>query len=49
VWDFAETTARTAEWYKAVSAQPDEARSATLADLDAYIAAAEALGLPFAA
>ena len=48
VWDFAETTARTAGWYKAVTARPDTARSATLADLDAYIAAASALRLPFA-
>ena len=48
VWDFAETTARTAGWYKTVTAQPGAARSATLADLDAYIAAAAALGLPLA-
>ena len=49
VWDFAETARRTADWYKAVSADPALARSATYADLDAYIAAAGSLGLPFAA
>ena len=48
VWNFAETAARTAGWYKTVTAQPETARAATLADLDAYIAAATALGLPFA-
>ena len=49
VWDFAETTARTAGWYKGVTARPETARAATLADLAAYIAAATALGLSFAA
>ncbi|MFM5916938.1 MAG: CDP-glucose 4,6-dehydratase [Novosphingobium sp.] len=48
VWDFAETARRTTVWYKAVSADPAEARAATLADLDAYVAAAAALALPFA-
>ena len=49
VWDFAETAGRTAAWYKTVTAQPEAARAATLADLDAYLAAAAALGPPFAA
>ena len=49
VWDFAETAARTAGWYKAVTARPETARATTLADLDAYLAAAAALKLPFAA
>ena len=49
VWDFAETAARTAGWYKGVTARPDTARAATLADLAAYIAAATTLGLSFAA
>lgn len=48
VWDFAETARRTAGWYKAVGADPASAREATLADLDAYVAAAKALALPFA-
>ena len=48
VWDFAETARRTAGWYKAVSAAPSQARDATLADLDAYVAAAGALALPLA-
>ena len=49
VWNFAETANRTAGWYKSVAAQPQSARAATLADLDAYLTAAAALGLPFAA
>jgi len=48
VWDFSETARRTAGWYKAVSADPARAREATLADLDAYVAAAGALALPLA-
>ncbi len=48
VWDFAETARRTTGWYKAVSTNPGSARAATLADLDAYVAAAEALALPLA-
>ncbi len=47
VWEFGETARRTARWYKTVSAQPESARAATLADLDAYLTAAAALGLPF--
>ena len=49
VWDFAETAARTAGWYKGVTARPETARAATLADLAAYIAAAATLELSFAA
>ena len=48
VWDFAETSRRTAVWYQAVGADPSRARDATLADLDSYVAAAKAMGLPFA-
>ncbi len=48
VWDFAETARRTTGWYKKVSAQPELAREATLADLDAYVEAAAALSLPYA-
>lgn len=48
VWDFAETARRTASWYKAVGANPEQARETTLADLEAYIAAAGTLALPFA-
>ena len=49
VWDFAETAKRTAGWYKTVTVQPHLARAVTLADLDAYLTGATALGLPFAA
>jgi len=48
VWPFAETVARTAAWYRAVSDAPETARAACLADLDHYSAQAKALGLPFA-
>ncbi|MCC6927279.1 CDP-glucose 4,6-dehydratase [Novosphingobium sp.] len=49
VWSFAETVARTAGWYRAVSDDPAAARAACLADLDHYCAQAAALRLPFAA
>ena len=48
VWDFAETAKRTAGWYKTVTTQPATARAVTLADLDAYLADAAVLRLPFA-
>ena len=47
VWQFAETAARTAAWYKAVASDQNDARAACLADLDAYCTAAAARGLPF--
>jgi CDP-glucose 4,6-dehydratase len=46
VWDFAATVERTAGWYRAVLDEPDMARAASLADLDAYCAAASARDLP---
>lgn len=49
VWPFAETVARTAEWYRGVSQTPEMARAACLADLDRYCAEAKALGLPYTA
>jgi CDP-glucose 4,6-dehydratase len=40
VWDFADTVARTADWYAAVIAGTLSARAACERDLDAYLAAA---------
>jgi CDP-glucose 4,6-dehydratase len=40
VWDFNETVARTADWYRGVEAGDASARGACLADLDAYCSAA---------
>ena len=40
VWDFAETVARTADWYADVTAGKASTREACERDLDAYIAAA---------
>ena len=48
VWDFAQTTERTARWYQAVMSGKRSARVACEDDVDAYIADAGALGLPFA-
>jgi CDP-glucose 4,6-dehydratase len=42
VWDFDTTVARTADWYAAVRADPASARTACLADLEAYCAGAAA-------
>ena len=39
VWDFAETVARTADWYAAVTSGKATARAACEADLDAFCAA----------
>lgn len=47
VWDFDATVARTADWYAAVLANPEAARDACLADLDAYCAEAAGAGLPW--
>jgi CDP-glucose 4,6-dehydratase len=40
VWDFAATVQRTAQWYRTVLDDPDAARNACLADIDAYCSAA---------
>ena len=41
VWNFDETVARTADWYRGVEAGTATARGACLADLDAYCSAAD--------
>ena len=48
VWDFARTTQRTAGWYRAVMDGQLSARAACTADIDAYVADARALDVPFA-
>ena len=48
VWPFARTVQHTARWYQAVLEQGMSPREACLADLDAYLADAAALGAPFA-
>ena len=48
VWDFARTTERTAGWYRAVMDGQLSARAACAADIDAYVADARALDVPFA-
>ena len=48
VWTFAETAARTAGWYRGVTGGTMSARTACDADLDAFIAAAQALGVTYA-
>ncbi len=47
VWDFARTVDHTAGWYRAVMQQQIAPRTACEADLDAFLADAAALGLPF--
>lgn len=48
VWDFDRTTERTAGWYRAVRDGQVSARAACAADIDAYVADACALDVPFA-
>ena len=48
VWGFEQLVERTAGWYRAVLHDPAAAREATEADLDAYVAAATALGVRWA-
>ena len=48
VWTFAETATRTAGWYRGVTGDTLSARAACEADLDAFIAAAQAQGLAYA-
>lgn len=48
VWTFAETAARTARWYRAVTGGTISARAACDVDLDAFIAAAQEQGLSYA-
>lgn len=47
VWDFARTVERTAGWYRAVMDGDLSARAACEADLDAFVADAAALDLPY--
>lgn len=49
VWAFDQTVAQTAGWYRAVLDQRGDARTQCLADMDRFIADAEAAGLPFVA
>lgn len=48
LWDFTTTVERTADWYAGLLADPTSARTACLADLDAYCAIATTAGLPWA-